>query len=510
MPAYVSLRAQALVRAGGRALAAVVLSVIIARPMLLDEDNVRLIRHLREALGALVPPLQQSIRAVWRGAAPPDARAVLDNQLTLVAQRFIALRDESDAQKQRAYEEVCRLFNMRAAPDAFPVLARPSGLPESLQKRLDRTPTVVSYLETYDARHGTRHADRARHGLFQFANLVIKSDGRISPTEEAALADFKQALYPSGGPASDEERAREEAAAVEAASAEEQKPPRPLEELLAELDALVGLERVKQDVRQLINFLKVQRMREEQKLKTMPASRHLVFYGNPGTGKTTVARLLAEIFRTLGILKRGHLVETDRAALVAGYVGQTAIKTREVAERALGGVLFIDEAYTLSQGGGNDFGREAVETLLKMMEDHRDELVVIVAGYTAKMQEFLDSNPGLRSRFNKQLRFEDYDTPQLVQIFKSFAGRADFRLTPAAEVELAKLFDSLAPTRDETFGNARTARNVFELAVSRQADRIVSLPHVDRGILTDIEPEDIPTEEELRATGIQRAVTTGE
>ncbi|HLL75628.1 MAG TPA: AAA family ATPase [Pyrinomonadaceae bacterium] len=475
--------------------------------MLLDENNLRLARHLRDALSALVPPLQQSIRTVWRGGTAPEARAVIDNQLTLVAQRFIDLRDTTDTQKQRAYEEVCDLFRVRAAPNSFPLLARASALPEIVQKRLDRTPAFVSYLETYDARHGTRHADRARHALFQFANLVIKADGRITPSEEAALADFKQALYPRGGPAADDakEAAKEGTAAGEEEAAEELKPPRPLEELLAELDALVGLERVKQDVRQLINFLKVQRMREEQKLKTMPASRHLVFYGNPGTGKTTVARLLAQVYRTLGTLRRGHLIETDRAGLVAGYVGQTAIKTKEVAEGALGGVLFIDEAYTLSQGGGNDFGREAVETLLKMMEDHREELVVIVAGYTAKMQEFLDSNPGLRSRFNKHLRFDDYDTPQLVQIFKGFAARADFRLRPGAEAELTKLFDSLASTRDENFGNARTARNVFEMAVSRQADRIVSLPHVDREILTNIEPPDIPTEEDLRASGIQKA-----
>ncbi|HEY9282525.1 MAG TPA: AAA family ATPase, partial [Pyrinomonadaceae bacterium] len=481
---------------------------IIARPMLLDENNLRLARGLRENLAALAPALQQSIRAVWRGGNAPEASAVIDNQLTLVARRFIDLRDAPAAEKQRTYEEVCRLFQLPSGAAAFPLPSLAAALPENIQRRLDRTPAVVSYLETYDARHGTAYADRARHSLFQFANLVIKSDGRITPVEEAALADFKQALYPRGGPAPDGAggEAKGAAAAVGAAADEASKPPRPLEELLAELDSLVGLERVKRDVRQLINFLKVQRMREEQKLKTMPASRHLVFYGNPGTGKTTVARLLAQIYRTLGTLRRGHLVETDRAGLVAGYVGQTAIKTKEAARAALGGVLFVDEAYTLSQGGGNDFGREAVETLLKMMEDHRDELVVIVAGYTEKMQEFLDSNPGLRSRFNKHLRFDDYDTAQLVQIFKGFAARADFRVTPAAEAELTKLFDSLAHARDETFGNARTARNVFESAVSRQADRIVSLPAVDREVLTGIEPADIPTEEDLRAAGIQKAL----
>lgn len=476
--------------------------------MILDENSLRLVHHLTRALAELVPPLGESIGAVWQGGGAPEARSVLDNQLTLVAQHFINLREASDAEKQRYYEQVCRLFLIPAAGDAFPLLTRAGGLPPHLQKRLDRTPVTVSYLETYDARHGTRHADRARNALFQFANLVIKSDGRITPAEEAALAEFKQGLYPAGTPAARHEGGGGDAKqeAPEAKPEEELKPARPLEELLAELDALVGLERVKKDVRQLINFIKVQKMREEQKLKTMPLSRHLVFYGNPGTGKTTVARLLAEVYRTLGTLRRGHLVETDRAGLVAGYVGQTAIKTKEAAQKALGGLLFIDEAYALSAGGANDFGREAIEALLKVMEDHRDELVVIVAGYTAKMQEFLDSNPGLRSRFNKHFEFDDYDTAQLVKIFKNFAGKADFKLTPAAEEELAGRFDRLTAARDQNFGNARTARNIFEAAISKQADRIVSLAHVDKETLSTIDAADIPTEDDLRACGI---ITSG-
>jgi Holliday junction resolvasome RuvABC ATP-dependent DNA helicase subunit len=489
--------------------------------VLLDDDNRKLIAHVTRTLGELVAPLEWSIRAVWRGAGAPDARSVLDNQLLLTAQRFINLRESSDEEKQSYYEELCRLFRLRAAPDTFP-LRDSTDLPPHILRRLDRTPVVVSYLETYDSRHGTNFADRARGALFQFANLVIKSDGTVTPTEAAALAELKQTLYPEGvrapadgadatrgagathdAGAAHGEKGRAADAATEAVGAEEaQAPPRPLEELLAELDALVGLERVKADVRQLINFLKVQKLREEQGLKTMPASRHLVFYGNPGTGKTTVARLVSQIYRTLGVLRRGHLVETDRAGLVAGYVGQTALKVREVADRALGGVLFIDEAYTLSAGGAGDFGREAVETLLKLMEDHRDELAVIVAGYTGRMQDFLDSNPGLRSRFNKHVRFDDYDEHQLTRIFKTFCERADFRVTPEAEVALASVFKVLTASRDETFGNARTARNLFEATVSKQANRLVSLPRVDKEILSTIESADIPGHEELRACGI--------
>ncbi len=472
--------------------------------VLLNEENKRLAAAVRRTFQALVAPLGESIRMVWRGAGAPDAREVLDNHLKLTAQRFIDLRETSAETKQRYYEEFCRHFDLSPAPDTFP-LRDSTGLPPHLLKRLDRTPVSVSYLETYDSRHGTNFADRARQALFHFANLVIKFDGTVTPAEAAALAEFKRTLYPGGpqetpgdAPAKDGTDAAAEAEPAE----EELPPPRPLEELLAELDALVGLERVKADVRQLINFLKVQRLREEQGLKSLPVSRHLVFYGNPGTGKTTVARLVAQIYRTLGVLRRGHLVETDRAGLVAGYVGQTAMKVRDVTQQALGGVLFIDEAYTLASGGENDFGREAVETLLKLMEDHRDDLVVIVAGYTGRMQEFLDSNPGLRSRFNKHIHFDDYGVEQLVKIFKTFCQKADFRLTGAAEGELASVFGVLCASRDETFGNARAARNLFDATLSKQANRLVSLPKVDREILSTVEAADIPGHDELRSTGV--------
>jgi SpoVK/Ycf46/Vps4 family AAA+-type ATPase len=484
--------------------------------VLLDEENRRLAAGVLRTLGELVAPLGESIRMVWRGAGAPDAREVLDNQLMLTAQRFINLRDAAEEDKQSYYEEVCRLFRLAPAPDTFP-LRDSTDLPPHLLKRLDRTPVSVSYLETYDSRHGANFADRARRALFQFANLVIKSDGTVTPIERAALAEFKQTLYPGGVSTKDGEsktnarrdedgakphEASAETSETDEAAEEELPPPRPLGELMAELDALVGLERVKADVRQLINFLKVQELREEQGLKSLPASRHLVFYGNPGTGKTTVARLVSQIYRTLGVLRRGHLVETDRAGLVAGYVGQTAMKVRDVTRRALGGVLFIDEAYTLTSGGANDFGQEAVETLLKMMEDHRDDLVVIVAGYTGKMQDFLDSNPGLRSRFNKHLRFDDYGVEQLVHIFKSFCTKADFKLADGAEKELASVFGVLTASRDETFGNARAARNLFEATLSKQANRLVALPKVDREILSTIEPADVPGHEELRSSGI--------
>lgn len=429
---------------------------------------------------------------------------VLENQLLLTAQQFIEAREATVADKQTFYEEICRRFRLRPARDAFSA-SKSVYRQTPPAKNFDRTPVSISYLETYDARHGTSYADRTRHLLFQFANLVIKYDGTITPAEEAALSEFKEILYPAGRRSSGQVE-NSQATATEQTPPEPVEPedaPRPLEDVLAELDALVGLERVKSDVRQLINFLKVQKMREEQGLRGLTTSRHLVFYGNPGTGKTTIARLLAQIYRTLGILRRGHLVETDRGGMVAGYVGQTALKVKEVVERALGGVLFIDEAYALTpEGSGSDFGQEAVETLLKLMEDHRDDLIVIVAGYTERMQEFLDSNPGLRSRFSKHLHFDDYDPAQLTRIFHTFCRKADFALSPAAETELAKIFAILTTSRDETFGNARLARNLFETTVNKQANRIVSLPAIDKTILAAIEAADIPTAEDLHTSGI--------
>jgi SpoVK/Ycf46/Vps4 family AAA+-type ATPase len=269
----------------------------------------------------------------------------------------------------------------------------------------------------------------------------------------------------------------------------ELQPKRPVEQILAELDALIGLDHVKIEVRRLTSLLRVQQLRAEHGLPVIETSRHLVFVGNPGTGKTTVARLLSELYRSLDVLSSGHLVESDRADLVAGFVGQTATKTRTVLDTALGGTLLIDEAYALARGGENDFGREAIDTLVKFMEDHRNDLAVIVAGYPAEMRQLIETNPGLESRFARTLDFPDYTTDELLAIFRLIAGKHEYHLAADAEVRLREVID--AEPRGRGFGNARFTRNVFEQAIAMHAVRLADVSTPTRDQLTTLEAADI-------------------
>ena len=288
------------------------------------------------------------------------------------------------------------------------------------------------------------------------------------------------------------EKSEKPASQTQAAKPEEKEeipPKEKIEDLLAELDSYVGMDAIKTEVRSLINMVQVYKLRREHDLPTTDMSLHMVFSGNPGTGKTTVARIMSRIYHSLDILSKGQLGEVDRSGLVAGYVGQTALKTQKVIEKAMGGVLFIDEAYALNGKSENDFGQEAIDTILKAMEDHRDDLVVIVAGYTELMDRFIHSNPGLESRFNRFLMFEDYTPEQMVAIFKMQCKKGCYVLAQGTE-ELVRDFIA-EESADDSFGNARGVRNLFEHILVAQNNRLAKMENVTRDDLMQILPDDV-------------------
>lgn len=466
----------------------------------------QLAEYLYHSLRELAPPLDAALAfdAGADDADDPDDTALggldlLVIDLCLIAVRFVNAGNAASLADNGPFQDMRTLVAPHGSV-AFADLFR-WAVQEAVEKPSPvQSPFSINLLEEYDSLHGTDYRLRASVMFSRFGNAVVKLDREAAPAETRALQRFQHALYAertSLVTRSDyfDDEDEDGYYPPYAPTIEPEKPPEPtLEDLFDELNGLIGLEGVKQDLAEMVDFLQVQQVREERGHKVVPISRHLVFYGNPGTGKTTVARLLGRIYRTLGILSKGHMVETDRAGLVAGYVGQTAQKVKKVVNQALGGVLFIDEAYALASYNqtSNDFGPEAVATLLKLMEDHRDDLVVIVAGYPEKMRNFLHSNPGLESRFNKFIEFPDYSPQELTDILEYFASQYDYVLSNAARQKATKVFEAAYRLRDELFGNARFARNLFERAISKQASRIARAETITDEMLFTLEADDIP------------------
>ncbi len=323
------------------------------------------------------------------------------------------------------------------------------------------------------------HFSNSAAFLYRIASLIVKADGTVSEKEQEILKKINDKL----------QHPKEKLQGVKEVEIDENET---LEEVLEELNQLVGLDNIKGAIAELSNFLKVQKLRESEGLKSVNNSLHSVFMGPPGTGKTTVARLISKIYKHLGYLEKGHLIETDRSGMVAGYVGQTALKVEEIVTASLNGVLFIDEAYALAKDAKKDFGNEAIEVLLKKMEDHRKELVVIVAGYPDEMKSFINSNPGLQSRFNRYFTFDHYKPTELVAIFELFCKKNDFVLASDAKEKLLFIFEKLYEKKDKNFGNARVARNLFEKIIEYQANRIIAIAPITKELLITIVEQDIP------------------
>jgi SpoVK/Ycf46/Vps4 family AAA+-type ATPase len=416
-------------------------------------------------------------------------RELSDNEMLFICMALSAGEYNTGSEKVSFIDEVIKY-------DSFPLHLRDalnsrmgvikSGIKEMNQAE-DKNLKSIQYLAGYDFEHDAKYADKMASLFYEFSQCLLKADGVIDGDEESKLKNISELIQMSKNsknPATEQ-------------SAEENES---IEHVMEKINALVGMENIKEEIKSFINFVSIRGERDKRKLPVTPLSLHAVFYGPPGTGKTTIARLLGRVYKALGLLKSGHLVETDRAGLVAGYVGQTAIKTDELVGKAKDGVLFIDEAYTLApENSANDFGRESIDTILKRMEDMREGFAVIAAGYTDEMERFINSNPGLKSRFSRYFYFNHYTPEELFKIFNIFAENVEFKLSNDADAKLKDLITHFYNIRSRSFGNARFVRNVFDKIVQNQADRLASVTSLTNEILCEVTADDIPVKEDFSA-----------
>ncbi|MGD9996775.1 MAG: AAA family ATPase [Ilumatobacteraceae bacterium] len=452
---------------------------------------------LDPSVDAFIDAMCDELAALSSKPATSFAREVAVEAANIVA----GIIDADGRQTQSELEAYLDTLGHRLDP---PLRATSTELRESnvLAGRaawLHEPSVMFDLLARADARSATRRSHRYYDLALRLAHVTAALDLVPSPDEIDAISVLRMTMLGHldslgvprpGQPAPATPATPTPSAPSNAVPVEVELPPaRSIESLLAELDELVGLANVKREVSRLTSMLQVQQIRAERGLPTMEASKHLVFSGNPGTGKTTVARLLSQIYRAVGVVSKGHLVETDRSKLVAGYVGQTALKTQATLEASLGGMLLIDEAYALARGGENDFGREAIDTLVKFMEDHRDDLAIVAAGYTDEMREFIEANPGLKSRFTRTINFADYTSDELVAIFVGLGEKNRYHCSDPALERVRALVD--AEPRTLGFGNARFVRNLFETAVAHQAMRLAPLADPTDEQLTTLTADDI-------------------